>query len=137
MITLFPPVRFAAAKPTQAMGMMDGAEFGGNDRRVPLGTSVIKTPREWSNFWGLMQLQAPKGFDATKHMAVVIAVGPRINGGFGLQFDSAEESDGQFKVFYTDTIPRKNPEQANVYPYAIKIFPKTNLPVVAIETNLF
>jgi hypothetical protein len=74
--------------------------------------------------------EVPKGFDPKKQFAVVIGLGPRRSGGFGVNIVSARESQGKFYVYYRETTPQGMTTMAITHPYLVKLFPKTNLPVV-------
>jgi hypothetical protein len=114
-----------------APALLEGKEWSNRYRQIPAGTQVIQTQAEWKNFWqGKMQDQVPSEFNSKQHTAVVIALGARSSGGYGVKITDAKEDNGRFVVKYQETIPQGMATMAITYPSLVKLFPKTKLPVV-------
>lgn len=114
-----------------APGLLTGQEWTNRYRQVPAGTQVIQTQAEWKNFWqGRMEETAPSEFNPKQHTAVVIALGPRRSGGYGIKITDAKVENGRFVVKYQETTPKGMATMAITHPSLVKLFPKTTLPVV-------
>ncbi len=106
---------------------------GQYEGEAQFSTQLIKSQDRWSSFWERMRRPAPQALDEAHEMAIFIAVGERLTGGFKPQVVSAAERDGKLVIVYTDGPP--SPEtfvtQVLTHPWVIAIVPKSALQVEA------
>lgn len=119
----------APATPPAAEIVRWSGQNGGGDTPA---TRVLRTAEEWSAFWRQVERPAPQPFDATKQMAVVVALGEKRTGGFSVEIDSAQAADGNLVVTYREAAPDPSMmvTQALTAPWAAAIVPRSTLPVV-------
>jgi hypothetical protein len=104
-----------------------GQQGGGS---VP-STRVLRTVGEWAAFWRQLDREPPRALDAGREIAVVVHLGERRTGGFGVELLAARAEGGTFVVEYRETVPEPGAmvTQALTSPWVAGVVPGTDLPV--------
>lgn len=98
---------------------------------------VVTTQAQWEEVWKAIGQPAPAA-DLRDHFAVAIFLGLKNTGGYGVAFldPAIDDRAGTLTVKYKVTNPKGMAMQALTKPYAVKVFPKTNLAVhLALQAN--
>ena len=105
---------------------------------------VIKDAKEWREVWERIHCKVispvpplPE-IDFTKEMLVVVALGTRPTGGYGIFVDRAVDKNNRREITVGKQTPGKNcfTTQALTQPVDIVRLPKTDLPVSFKETEV-
>jgi len=97
-------------------------------------TVIVKTQAQWEKVWETIG-QEPPPVDFTAHFAVAVFLGQKNSGGYGINFlDPTHDSAAQtLTIRYEMTSPKGMAIQVLTQPYAVRLFPKTDL-AVNVET---
>ncbi|MBI5623660.1 MAG: protease complex subunit PrcB family protein [Elusimicrobia bacterium] len=126
----------AQDRPLQAGGAASGREgimeWKGQHCGVTQPASrAAKTPAEWTALWA--QIGQPAPTELGERFAAAVFLGSRPTGGFGVRFREPSAEGGALKVRYEVLVPTGFVTQAFTEPYAVRLFPKTDLPVELVE----
>ena len=92
----------------------------------------LATTQEWRQAWSQIGQPAPPAPDFSRQVAVLVFLGERPTGGFGVQWLDPAASAAVLVVRYKLAVPRGMVPQVLTQPYALKLFPKT-APEVRVE----
>ena len=102
-------------------------------------TVVVASAEDWKRLWGetLGRKEEPPAVEFDKHFAVAVFVGSVPTGGYGIEFLEPEVSGGKAVIRYRLRKPAQGGFviQAFTQPYAVRLFSKTDLPVVVQEAR--
>jgi hypothetical protein len=87
---------------------------------------VLRNNRDWMMFWGT---EAP-GMLPDDAMAIVVCLGQRSTGGYGVKVTDAREENGNLVIDAQETRPQGIVTQAFTAPLCVKLLEKTDKPVV-------
>jgi hypothetical protein len=108
-------------------------EWQGNDTSVThAGQIVIHNDRQWIHFWSEHHPhEAAPEVDFTRDMVIGVFAGPRPAEQFTIRIVNVHAQPGSWAVDYRERLPPPGTFAVNVtvYPYNIKVVPRTNLPV--------
>jgi hypothetical protein len=108
-------------------------EWQGNDTSVThVGQVVIRSDRQWIQFWSEHHPhEAAPDVDFTQNMVLGVFAGPRPAEQFTIRIVSVRTLPDSWIVDYRETLPPTGTFAVNVtvYPYHLKIVPRTALPV--------
>lgn len=97
-------------------------------------TRVARTQAEWASLWTAIG-QAPPQADLGEHVAVAVFLGLRNTGGYGVRFLDPAAEGRTLTVRFETTRPKGFAIQALTRPYAVRLFPKTDLDVRVVEAS--
>lgn len=91
---------------------------------------VARTPEEWAAIWRRVGKTQPPQADMNAYYAVAVFLGQRSTGGWTVRLLDPVEKDGKQVVRWEEKKPSGIVMQVITYPYAVRLYPKTSLPVV-------
>ncbi|MFA6315900.1 MAG: protease complex subunit PrcB family protein [Elusimicrobiota bacterium] len=94
---------------------------------------VVRTAEEWQALWAEIGRPAPA--DLGERFAAAVFLGSRPTGGFGVRFHDPIQEGGRVKVRFETLVPKGFVTQAFTEPYAVRLYPKTGLPVDLLEAS--
>jgi hypothetical protein len=122
-----PPIYVPAAPPPEPR------EWQGTDTSViHAGQVVIHNDRQWIQFWSEHRPhEAAPEIDFTRDMVIGVFAGPRPAEQFSIRIVDARALPGSLVVDYRERLPPPGTFAVNVtvYPYDIKVVPRSTLPV--------
>jgi len=94
--------------------------------------AVIRSEQEWKDIMG-----SPSSIDFSTKTALLVAMGQRMNGGYGIEILSVIQKEGKINVAVDMISPGKNCITTQVvnYPSVLLLIPKTDKEVNWIITN--
>jgi hypothetical protein len=116
--------------PSGKEASMDKMEWRGASCPIALPqTLVVRDAAGWDKLWkDVLNQDAPK-VDFTKHLAAAVFLGVRNTGGYSVEFLEPVEDARGMTLRYRVHPPKGMAIQAFTQPYAIRLYPKTDLPV--------
>ena len=122
------PAAPAAAERLEIRQQWTG-QHGGGDLA---GVRALRTSDEWKAFWQQAEREPPGAPDFTRHMAVIIALGEKRTGGFGVEVIRIRPDRGKLVVEYRETTPPPGMmvTQALTSPWAVVVVARSEFPVV-------
>ena len=125
-VSNLPPV-FPPSPPPPAQ------EWHGTDTSVTHGGNVIvRTDEAWTHFWSEHHPHEPApDVDFTQNMVVGVFVGSRPAEGFDVFISNIRTEQGSLIVNFREIAPPPGTFAVNVsvHPYALKVIPRSKLPV--------
>ncbi|MBI4679549.1 MAG: protease complex subunit PrcB family protein [Elusimicrobia bacterium] len=97
-------------------------------------TRVATTAAQWAALWSDIGREAPQA-DLGTHFAAAVFLGQRNTGGYGVRFMEPVAEGKTLKIRYETLTPKGFVTQAFTQPYAVRLFPKTDLQVLVRETG--
>jgi hypothetical protein len=104
-------------------------EWKGNGGPGAPGHEVIADAENWAALWRRLNRPAP-ALDFKTHAAVVVFLGEKPTGGWGVQFSETRTKKGDLIVAYRAPAPTGFVTQAFTTPWAVKAFAKPKGKVV-------
>lgn len=92
---------------------------------------VLRTAAEWDGFWRQMQRPSPRSLDPAREMGVVVFLGERRTGGYGVEIVRVAPRDQKLVVEYRESTPAPDMmvTQALTTPWAATVVLRSDLPV--------
>lgn len=116
----------ALEQEVKAQGSWSGQYSGGNE-----GTRTVGDSLSWESLWkGLAAGPAPQ-VDFKRQEVVAVFLGHRPTGGYSIEIVGVAPEESYLLVSYRETAPAqgKSPPQGPTSPYALRVIPKSGLPV--------
>ncbi len=95
------------------------------------GARVIDDEKSWKAAWESLGVREAPAVDFSKLRAAAVFLGPRPTGGYRVEVLAPVETKGALVVRYRETgpVPGRAPPEGGSAPYAMRLIPKTSLPV--------
>ena len=93
---------------------------------------VLSTAADWRQAWADAGQAAPPTPDFKAYFAVIVFLGQRNTGGYGVRWTDPESSGATTVARYRIVTPRGLSIQVLTQPYAVKLFPRT-APEIRVE----
>ena len=90
---------------------------------------LVETPAQWEKLWKEIGRPAPAA-DLSRHYAVAVFLGRRNTGGYGVAFEEPVAKSSASVVGYRIKEPEGFSMQVITAPYAVRLYPKSDKPVL-------
>ncbi len=96
------------------------------------GHEIAVDEKDWNEFWHRVNQARPRALDAAVNMAVIVHLGERATGGFGIKVTGTYIEDGRLVIECAEVAPGPDRyvTQAFTRPWVIAVVPSTKLPIV-------
>lgn len=126
-----PPLAPSERKMPAAMitsGMNWSGDYGGSLEEVNL---TITDASAWSALWSRIHSEPAPVVDFSSHQVIAVFLGQRESGGYAAVIRDVSPNAAFIAVRYAETTPPpgRPPPEGNTSPYALKIIPRSELPV--------
>lgn len=91
---------------------------------------VCRTPEEWKSLWKRIGAPEAPAADMNAYFAVAVFLGQRNTGGHSVRLLDPEVKNDKQIIRWEERKPTGIVFQAITYPYAVRLYPKTTLPIV-------
>ena len=107
-------------------GFWSGDYAAGNE-----GTRTVEDDETWSTLWRTLSTAPPPPVDFSRSMVVAVFLGPRPSGGYAVEFSETKRLAHSLLVRWRERAPEPgmSPPDGATSPYALKVLPKSDVPV--------